>query len=153
MSLFRFALFLVLALASCQAGASSDFPNLHPRERALYTTLKLEPGGQEFQLAGLTRTRQTASVPATVEPTPHPALEIELRADRESSLYSGTLLLRAADGSWSASYRLPPRSSGRWTLDLARETQHHGYAQLQIEIEPDPYWEMDQQRPGFRSSL
>lgn len=135
-------------LGSCQSVRDdSNFPTLHPRERALYTTLTLEPGPQQLELAGLTRQRQEQSFTVT-GPIGSQECIVRLWANREGeSLYTGTLELAAADGSWMTTHRLPPRSSGRWEIDLAATSAEHGYTLMKVEIEPDPYWEMEQQRP------
>lgn len=133
----------LLPLAACQSSRDdSDFPTLHPRERALYSTLTFQPDGPVIELAGLTRQRQTTTLDGMV---------IELRADREGlNLYEATLELRATDDSWSTQHRLLPRTSGRWQVDLAGSDLHHGWVHVDVEIESDPYWEMDQKRPGHR---
>lgn len=143
-----FALLAVLLVGSCQSVRDdSNFPTLHPRDRALYTTILLEPGEQKLELAGLTRQLQEQSFTLT-GPSGELPVVVRLRADREAeSLYTGTLTLAAADGSWEVIHRLPPRSSGRWQIDLAPTTGDHGFTGMRVEIEPDPYWEMEQQRP------
>lgn len=142
------ALLALLFASNCQSVRDdSSFPTLHPRERALYTTIYLEPGEQKIELAGLTRQLQEQSV-TLVNPSGELPIVVRLRANREAeSLYTGTLELAAADGSWEIVHRLPPRSSGRWQLDLAPSTGDHGFETMRVEIEPDPYWEMEQQRP------
>lgn len=139
-----------LALAGCQSVRDdSDFPTLHPRERALYTSLTFSPGEQVIQLAGLTRTRQSERFDLIDASGSSWTVEVNLRANREgASLYSGTLELKSTDGVWSSQHRLLPRSSGRWQFALEPDSAAHGFAGLLVEIEPDPYWEMDQQRPA-----
>jgi hypothetical protein len=149
-SLFT-TLMIVATLVSpgCQSARDdSSFPTLHPRERALYTRLVLEPGGTELRLASLTRQRIQEQF--TVQATDGSGidLEVDLIADREAeSLYGGTLQLRSSDGSWSMEYQLTPRSSGRWQFTLDPSTSPLAAERLLVEVEPDPYWEMDQQRP------
>lgn len=143
-----FALLTLALLGSCQSMRDdSNFPTLHPRERALYTTLTLEPGPQQLELAGFTRQRQEQSFTVSSPRGPQDCL-VRLWANREGeSLYTATLELAAADGSWTTTHRLPPRSSGRWEIDLAATSAEHGLTRMKVEIESDPYWEMEQQRP------
>ncbi|MCH2101523.1 MAG: hypothetical protein MK209_06340 [Planctomycetes bacterium] len=137
-----------LLLIGCQGALEdSNFPTLPPRERALYTTLVFGPGGQKIELAGLTRQLQEETATVT-SPLGDQAVQFLLRANRKgTNAYAGTLQLRAADGSWSAHHILQPRSTGRWKIDLRPTAAHHGWQTLHVEIEPDPFWEMDLQRP------
>jgi len=139
----------ILAGPSCQSARDeSNFPTLHPRERALYTLVVFEPGGTEIRLASLTRQRVHQSFTAQAPDGSSIELEVELIADREAeSLYGGTLQLHSADGTWSMEQRLTPRSSGRWQFTLDPTSNPMTWTSLRVEIEPDPYWEMDQQRP------
>jgi hypothetical protein len=141
-------LFVSLAGTACQSASVSNFPSLHPRERALYTTVLLEPGGTRIQLASLTRQRIKQDFPAVAADGRPVVFEVELIGDREAeSLYSGSILLRSSDGAWSSEHRLSPRSSGRWQFELDPQTNPMAWSSLRVEMEPDPYWEMDQQRP------
>ena len=125
----------------------SNFPTLRPRHRALYTTILLEPGAQKLELTGLTRQLQKQDFTLT-RPSGELPIEVRLRANREDgNAYTGTLTLAAADRSWEMVHRLPPRSSGRWQFNLAPTSGDHGFRTMRVEIEPDPFWEMEQQRP------
>lgn len=139
----------LLASTGCQsAGDDSSFPTLHPRERALYTTVQLEPGGTEVRLASLTRQRKSQRFSVLDGNGNSVEFVLELHADREAeSLYGGSLLLRSIDGNWSSEHRLSPRSSGRWQIEIDPASNPLAWASIRVEIEPDPYWEMDQQRP------
>ena len=142
-------LLALLGSPACQSVRDgSKFPTLHPRERALYTSVQLEPGGTEVMLASLTRQRAKQAFTATGPNGKTIHLEVELIADREAeSLYGGSILLRTIDGAWSSEHRLPPRSSGRWGYELEPTSNPLAWTSLRVEIEADPYWEMDQQRP------
>lgn len=146
--LFAFLLSL-LTIPGCQSARDdSSFPTLHPRERALYTSVLLEPGGTEVRLASLTRQRVSQQFSAPDKNGNPVQFELELHADREAeSLYGGSLLLRSSDGNWTSEHRLSPRSSGRWQIELDPASNPLAWISLRVEIEPDPYWEMDQQRP------
>jgi hypothetical protein len=143
------SLFALLAGLGCQSVRDdSSFPTLHPRKRALYTSVVLEPGGTKIQLASLTRQRIKQQFAAIGSDGSAIELEVELIADREAeSLYGGTLVLRSSDGGWSSEHRLSPRSSGRWHFELEPVAHPLAWTSLRVEIEPDPYWEMDQQGP------
>ena len=146
--LFAFLVSLVLSTGCQSARDESNFPTLHPRERALYTTVQIEPGGTEVRLASLTRQRVSQRFSAQDKNGDPVQFELELHADREAeSLYGGSLLLRSSDGNWTSEHRLSPRSSGRWQIELDPASNPLAWTSLRVEIEPDPYWEMDQQRP------
>lgn len=144
------ALALMLASAGCQSARDdSNFPTLHPRERALYTTVKLEPSGTTIKFASLTRQRVSQPFHQLDADGNPRKFEIELRADREAeSLYSGSLQVRFAEGNWSRDFTLGPRHSGRWQFELDPADNPLACSRLRVEIEPDAYWEMDQQRPA-----
>jgi hypothetical protein len=150
-SRFFGAILIATAVAGsgCQSARDdSSFPTLHPRERALYTLLAFEPGDTQMRLASLTRQRVQELFAAPTSDGMRMDLEVELTADRESeSLYGGKLRLRSQDGSWSSDHRLTPRSSGRWQFELDPHANPFAWTMLRVEIEPDPNWEMEQQRP------
>lgn len=138
-----------LGSASCQSARdSSSFPTLHPRERALYTTLRFEPGGTELQIASLRRDRSENSFLLTLADGSESRLHLSLLADRETgSLYSANLLIEFSAQGWAQKLDLSPRSSGRWNVTLDASNNPAAWERLEIEIESDPYWEMEQQRP------
>lgn len=151
----RLLLLLGLAAApvSCHTMAGPNgLPTLHPRERALYTTLRFAPGEDEIHLASLTRQRVTRSSSWIGEGQQTVELEVSLVANREGAhAFEATLELFEAATNWRCELQLPPRLSGRWRLELPPGSSQ-AWRSLEVEIEGDPYVEMERQRPPLTSS-
>lgn len=141
---------LLAALALAAACSAPGDPPLLPRHRALYATLELRPDGPVLELESLTRFRETARFARDgtrlADDATDAWLEVEFRGDRDASgAFSAEIILRAPDRGWTQRLQLPPRSSGRWQRPLDGLP---GATGLAIEIEPDPYYEMERMKPG-----
>lgn len=159
----RASILILLPLLATSCQSNSSLPLL-PRKRALYTTFSIyeaEAGPAEIaipeevcvvQIDTLTRLRK--KVITQLPDRPGTSIEIELWPDRNDDWsYQGKVLLiyrKETDGveqSWSKDFRLPLRISGRWTLDLGPNSINQKHVLIEVEMEPDPYYEMNRQAP------
>jgi hypothetical protein len=157
----RALILLPLLATACQSNSSLP---LLPRNRALYTTFSIyeaEAGPAEIaipeeicvvQIDTLARLRKSVVTP--LESRPGTTVEIELRPDRNDDWsYQGKVRLtylkdlNGAQKSWTESFRLPLRMSGRWTIDLGPNSLNQKHVLIEVEMEPDPYYEMNRQAP------
>ncbi len=146
-----------LCAAGCQTGTFKY--SLHPRYKALYTEItvyRAAPGFAEdsipLELAQLKfatlkkqRNRQVFRVEGST-------ITVEIRADREGDgAFLGEVVCSWDSGlgePWSEMQKLNRRTDGRWTLDMGLNTQTDQHLLLAIEMEGDPFYEMQRQKPG-----
>lgn len=156
---------LVIAVPALSACSAIGEAPLMPRHRALYTEVQLTPTvtseGVEpssVELASLTRRRISE---ALLLSDGSAQVLIEFRGDRAADgAFLGEIHLRAypSDANlsvdevaetplWEASHRLAPRTSGLWEFPLPGTARESGWRSFRIEVEPDPYLELDRVKP------
>jgi hypothetical protein len=154
---------LLLPLVSSACQSNAELPLL-PRDRALYTTFSIYEADQgpaevaipvelcEIEINTLTRLRKT--VLTELEQRPGWSIEIEMWPDRnDDGSYQGKVdlsyrrNLEGAESLWAKSFLLPLRMSGLWTIDLGPNSINQKHILLEVEMEPDPYYELNRQSP------